>query len=519
MTAESALARNIRCVVIEKLRNVGLTTCLIFQDRLFKQFTQLDDSVTRRFGGTGLVSVFSGFCNREPVSFDFARQGLNIVKKLTALKGGDVWLDEQGGRDLKSIEGLSEQGATFRFRVKVQTYTPSKWKGPEVEQAPKLNETSSTVFLAIIDDHQLNNTALRKDLEDIGVDSNRVSVFSDFASFLDSDVAVNGLIVDLRTLVSKEEAQSLRRTLKNGPRGRILLLCTPALNKAYRKQLRLGKSADVTALLRPAKAQNLIRFLNELPMDTVAPEDLRDVLRSIQSRPASGALDARDVDGKTKLVPLTTTMTVESRLTPLATATTDLSSNATRVGEVPLEDSYSSDSSLAAITTPAQTPQLEFDVPPLAPAAGSREDYFSLSVKEERKKAVSIAESTAEAAPPAAPKARPAAPDVFVETKTGPMKLPSFKVLVVEGEWGAVAALLDDGWLMIWLEFPDNAINRAVTGRLLQRLGQRYEFAEDGFEGEHLSLVFFDVTFTDQMRLQRSRKSPKQSTQTFRPLM
>ena len=59
------------------------------QDRLFKSFSQVDDSTTRQYGGTGL--------------------GLAISKRLAELMGGSMWVESQEGR-----------GSTFHFTVGVK---------------------------------------------------------------------------------------------------------------------------------------------------------------------------------------------------------------------------------------------------------------------------------------------------------------------------------------------------------------------------------------------------------------
>jgi CheY-like chemotaxis protein len=83
------------------------------RDKLFRPFTQVDGSATRRHGGTGL--------------------GLSIVRSLATLMGGDV--------DVASEPG---QGSIFRFRVRLQ---PAR-AGDEAPRAERPATPTSTVALA-----------------------------------------------------------------------------------------------------------------------------------------------------------------------------------------------------------------------------------------------------------------------------------------------------------------------------------------------------------------------------------
>ncbi|MBL7961712.1 PAS domain S-box protein, partial [bacterium] len=111
--------------LIFKVKDTGIGIPSDKIDRLFKSFSQVDSSTTRKYGGTGL--------------------GLAISEKLVTIMGGRIWVD--------SVEGV---GSTFSFTIKVgvdqenrlkEETIPSEFKDKRVLIVDD-NETNRQILLA-----------------------------------------------------------------------------------------------------------------------------------------------------------------------------------------------------------------------------------------------------------------------------------------------------------------------------------------------------------------------------------
>lgn len=109
-----------------EVRDTGIGIPSDRMNRLFKSFSQVDASTTRKYGGTGL--------------------GLAISKQLTELMGGEIWVESKVGT-----------GSSFHFTILGQAHFATDILEPIVEE-PSL----SGKRLLIVDDNHTNRLIINK---------------------------------------------------------------------------------------------------------------------------------------------------------------------------------------------------------------------------------------------------------------------------------------------------------------------------------------------------------------------
>ena len=122
------------------------------RNNLFKNFSQADSSITRRFGGTGL--------------------GLAICRQLIELMGGEI-----------GVESTPDSGSHFWFEVPLWPAT-----SPSVERSALPGKLAG-LHVLIVDDIEMNRRILARQLAGFGVEA--ISVDDGFAAMAELERAVH----------------------------------------------------------------------------------------------------------------------------------------------------------------------------------------------------------------------------------------------------------------------------------------------------------------------------------------
>jgi signal transduction histidine kinase len=121
------------------VKDTGIGIALDKVDRLFQPFSQLDTSMTRKYGGTGL--------------------GLAICKTLVEMMGGQIYLDTTELR-----------GATFVFTIQAQRYIETELKtGTGEDQLTDMKNYEMHPSVLIVDDHPINQKLMSIMLSKLGL--------------------------------------------------------------------------------------------------------------------------------------------------------------------------------------------------------------------------------------------------------------------------------------------------------------------------------------------------------------
>ena len=201
-----------------EVRDTGIGIPADKLERLFKAFSQVDSSTTRKYGGTGL--------------------GLAISEKLVKLMGGDIRVESQPGN-----------GSTFSFTILTRA-------GAEVQPAShiELSEFAGKRIL-IVDDNQTNRTILKSQLEYWNLVPALAASGPEALDMLSRDDAYDLVLTDMQMPLM--DGINLSKTIRDRyPRMPIILLSS--VGDEYKKNHLNLFSAIMT---KPLKQQLMYRHI------------------------------------------------------------------------------------------------------------------------------------------------------------------------------------------------------------------------------------------------------------------
>ncbi|SEA27575.1 response regulator [Alkalimonas amylolytica] len=177
------------------------------QQKLFKSFNQADESITRRYGGSGL--------------------GLTICKQLCELMQGEIWLESEAG-----------YGTTFYFTIELSVSA--------VQPSQKHHALAKRQLKAlVVDDMALTRMVLLKQLDELGVQAEQCSNGMDAIERIEkaeaNQTAYDFVLMDWRMpgMDGIETTRSIQQRL--GSRSPHILMVS-----AYDKAQAKASMADVT---------------------------------------------------------------------------------------------------------------------------------------------------------------------------------------------------------------------------------------------------------------------------------
>lgn len=243
------------------VKDTGVGIAADKQDHLFEQFTQVDASITRKYGGTGL--------------------GLAISKKLVQLMGGDIGVissvPEFNQSESHSLDGL-HSGSLFWFTAQFKKQPVSE-TGHQQKIMP---DRLKNVHILIVDDSRSNREILMGQLVGMGAD---VSEAADAETALEKIriMAQENMFYDLAILDMQMPGMGgseLGRAIKKEPFGGDIKLAT-MIPIGWRGDVRHLESLDFSAhLTKPVRyselAQTLVTVLSGEPAGNKENGRIRD---------------------------------------------------------------------------------------------------------------------------------------------------------------------------------------------------------------------------------------------------
>ncbi len=236
LTPAASLSAGDRTLLTVSVRDTGIGIPEDRMNRLFKSFSQVDASTTRRFGGTGL--------------------GLVITKRLVELMGGEI-----------SAESKEGQGTTFSFTLPGEVADlPDR-----AARAARLADIAGKRVL-VVDDNRTNRLILNERLRAWQMSPRATGSPREALEWSEAGETFDVAVIDYKMpeMNGFELSKGLREHIADTPQ--ILFTSISPVEEGFREGVEaIGYSAVIT---KPAKSGHLLDALANALAPPDAPPDL-----------------------------------------------------------------------------------------------------------------------------------------------------------------------------------------------------------------------------------------------------
>lgn len=248
------------------------------QNSLFKAFSQVNTSITRKYGGTGL--------------------GLAISSRLSKIMGGEIWVESRGAvagnvpKHWISERAVDAPGTTFYFTIRTKTANAEDYLEPTTENGEKLSLQGYRIL--VVDDNTINCHFLDEWLKKWEVETKITQSPDQGLEWIKSGESFDLIIVDLN--MPEMDGISLAeaiRTLPNMQTIPLIMLTGVYLSPGERlQQTNVKFAAWLQNPIQPLILYNtLIQTLGHTPKPVVQQSPKEPIkIDNPQERPAIAPL-------------------------------------------------------------------------------------------------------------------------------------------------------------------------------------------------------------------------------------
>lgn len=228
------------CTLLFSVRDTGIGIPEDRRDRLFKSFSQVDASTTRRYGGTGL--------------------GLAISKRLAVLMGGDIRVE--------SVEGT---GTTFYFTIRAPTAPAPKYAQLSLKKAELTGR-----HLLIVDDNATNRRVLILQAQSWAMTADATESPAEALRLIASGETYDAAVLDMNMpeMSGVELARKIRALGAAGALPLVLLSSLVPVSDRARKDITgIGFAAMLSKPIKPSPLLNaFMGIFASAPIRAAKPE-------------------------------------------------------------------------------------------------------------------------------------------------------------------------------------------------------------------------------------------------------